>query len=133
MPPELRAIDPKVAGIVSLGAPADIASLLERDWGPALLERLIGCSRNCDAATLADASPSTHVTAAAPPLYIAGGLHDTLVPPDVNVLALSALWASMIGPQAVWVDLVDNQAHNIDVNGVNVTALDEFLSNLVPR
>ena len=55
------------------------------------------------------------MTAAAPPLYIAGGLHDTLVPPDVNVLALSALWASMIGPQAVWVDLVDNQAHNIDV------------------
>ena len=25
-----------------------------------------------------------------------------------------------------------DQAHNIDVNGVNVTALDEFLANLVP-
>ena len=45
----------------------------------------------------------------------------------------SALWASMIGPQAVWVDVVDNQAHNIAVHGVNVTALDEFLSNVIPR
>ena len=105
----------------------------ERRRGPALLERLIGCSRDCDPATLADASPATHVTASAPPRYIAGGLNDTLVPPDVNVLALSALWAATIGPQAVWVDLVDNQAHNINVNGVNVTALDEFLANLVPR
>ena len=33
LPPELRAIDPKVAGVVSFAAPADIASLLDHEWG----------------------------------------------------------------------------------------------------
>lgn len=133
LPDDLRAVDPRVAGVVALAAPADVGSVLHHDWGPALLQALLGCAFDCSAATLADASPSTHLTADAPPAYLAVGELDTLVPPDVNLLALAASWIAATSPRNVWVDLVDDRWHNIDVDGVNATALDEFLTFVTRR
>jgi acetyl esterase/lipase len=133
LPPELRAIDPRVSAVVALAAPADVGALLPNDWGGAIVQRLLGCSFDCTTATIVDASPSTHVTPSAPPAYLAGGANDDLVVPSVNLFALAAAWAAATEPRSVWVDLVDNQGHNLDVNGVNVTALDEFLSFVVSR
>ena len=106
---------------------------MSHEWGPAFLQRLLGCSFDCDPALIVDSSPATHVSASAPPVYLAVGAHDTLVPADVNLFALAKVWAAAVGPRAVWVDLVDNQGHNLDVDGLNVTALDEFLSLVVSR
>ena len=55
------------------------------------------------------------------------------MPPDVNLLALAASWVAATSPRNVWVDLVDDRWHNIDVDGVNATALDEFLTFVTRR
>lgn len=133
LPAALRAVDPRLSGVVALAAPADIGSILHHDWGPALLQALLGCSFDCSPATLADASPSTHLGTTAPPAYLAVGALDSLVPPDVNLVALAAAWRTATSPRNVWVDLVDDRSHNIDIDGVNAAALDEFLAAAVRR
>jgi acetyl esterase/lipase len=133
LPPELAAVDPRVIGVVAMAAPANVAGLMDDAFGRAVLERLLGCSTTCSPQLLIDASPSTHVSASAPPLYVAVGAADTLVDPERNLVALSAQWSRAIGPSLVWVDLVDNQGHNLDIDGVNVAAVDEFLTMLSQR
>lgn len=128
LPTDLRAVDPRVDGVVALAAPADIGSMLAGEWGPAMVHALLGCAFDCSPSELVDASPSTHLTAAAPPVYLAVGALDTLVPPKENLVALAAAWTAATTARRVWVDLIDDQGHNIDVAGINVTALDEFLA-----
>ncbi len=133
LPRELAAVDPRVIGVVTMAAPANVAALLNDAFGRAILERFLGCSTTCSAQLLIDASPSTHVSAAAPPLYAAVGADDTLIVPETNLVGLGAQWSRAIGPSLVWVDLVDNRGHNIDIGGVNVAAIDEFLTMLTQR
>jgi hypothetical protein len=73
------------------------------------------------------ASPITYVTAEAPPMYLAYGSLDGLVPPASNAYELASRFARLGLSRSVALDEVSNLGHNLDIEGLNVTRLTAFL------
>lgn len=132
LPAALAAVDSRVHGVVDFVGPIDFATWLEVDhpWVPPLGTAYLGCGKfldvsTCDPTIVAAASAHTHYTPDDPPMYVAYGELDTLVPyPQAIPLGLAYLTSNRRG--FFWVDVVNGLGHNIQT-GVNPAAVELFL------
>lgn len=135
-----RAVSPDVAGLGVLVGPVDLRAMIAAGgWGPGMVAQFLDCEKPksrrpvCSDLALHVANPAVwagHAVdegRALPPAFLAYGHHDTLIVPEPNGARLFEAWR---GGGPIWFDYVDNQGHNLDVNGLNDAALDEFLSAL---
>jgi hypothetical protein len=83
-----------------------------------------------------EASVGTYVSHASPPAFLAYGALDGLVPAATHGGPLALQWAVAKGvaPSAesnVVYDLVPNQGHEVDGNGIDRVALDRFVDDVL--
>ena len=93
-------------------------------WGRGSSPTYIG---SWDPNAMAVASPINYVTPSAPPMYIANGAQDGLVRSTQNGLAMAVRYLRAGRVKVGFYDYVDNQGHNVDVDGMNTTVLDFWL------
>jgi acetyl esterase/lipase len=136
VPPDLAAQDSRVVAAVSFVGPLDLNSLGGEvgTWGPGLVSTLLGCAApapdepaTCSQDAMAAASPVSYVTRDDPPIYLSYGVEDTLVPPSTNGLVMATEYAQLGRRLEARYDLVQDQGHNVDIEGANITMLDRFL------
>lgn len=134
LPPDLAAVSPRLSGIVSLAGPVDIEAMYAiPGWRPAVLEPYLGCSP-CSGEQVLAASPLRFLgSAPVPPVYLAYGSADWLIPPDVHGLptAIRLMLARGdetrdVGDRAIWYELVGDD-HDIDGAHLNVRSLELWL------
>jgi acetyl esterase/lipase len=136
LPAELAAQNSRVSAAVSMVGPLDLNALGQEvgTWGPGLVSTLLDCPTprddqpaTCSPEAMAAASPITYVTRDDPPIYLSYGVNDVLVPPSTNGLVMAADYAQLGRRLEARFDLVQNQGHNVDFDGLNITMLDRFL------
>jgi pimeloyl-ACP methyl ester carboxylesterase len=76
---------------------------------------------------MAAASPISYVTRDDPPIYLSYGMQDELVPPSTNGLVMALDYAQVGRRLDARFDVAQNQGHNVDIDGTNITMLDQFL------
>ncbi len=137
--PQLAAQDSRVVGAVLEVGPLNLNALsLEGDtWGPALVAEFLGCPEpsaaqpvTCSEEQMAAASPISYVTRDDPPIYLAYGSQDTLVPPATNAFELAHEFTQLGNGRSAAVDEVQNLGHNLDIDGLNITRLHAFLDRV---
>jgi acetyl esterase/lipase len=135
-----RAVDSTVQGVVVLAGPVDLAAVATSgELGSTCVNDLLECEceagaplQQCRPQVAGETNPAAWASRRAdagtrlPPAYLAYGALDTLVTLADNGRPLFDAW-TRAAPGCVWLDIVDNQGHNVDVNGVNDTALTTFL------
>lgn len=127
--PELATFDSSVVGIVSVVGPTDLVDFYRQPhpWALPITEAMVGCSP-CADAQLAEASPITHLGPSLPPAYWAyGGLDDDFVHWSAQGVAIASAWGEQAGPGSSWLDVIDDQGHNIDHTTINQRAVEEFV------
>jgi len=127
-------VEPGAAGLVSVSSPVDIADLRASSAVNRLvIDTAIGATVDLEA-TLSRLDPRTQVSAVAPPIYVAAGDLDQLVPWSRHGLPLVMAWASARGGSGVTYDLVHSgsdraRGHRIE-GGINISELDRFLARV---
>ncbi len=148
LPEELRAQDPRVDGVISLVGPSDLPWYLTGNiFGDEMIENFLGCSgavtprlalptcRPGEAATfspLSWAHFATFVHATLPPVFLAYGETDGLVPPASQGTPIALVWQRSAGPQWTWYSIVQGEGHNLTY-GVNSTAFYEWIRQVTQR
>jgi acetyl esterase/lipase len=136
LPARLARQNSRVVAAVSMVGPLDLGALGGETgtWGPGLVSSLLGCPvpRDdapawCVADAMAAASPDQYVTLDDPPIYLCYGGQDVLVPAGTNGLPMASRYAQLGRGREAPYDVVDNQGHNVDLDGINITMLDRFL------
>jgi acetyl esterase/lipase len=132
LPPALAAQDSTVRAAISLAGPLAFEHWLavQHPWVPGLGTAFLGCATlfdvtSCDPAVVAAASAHTHYDVADPPVYLAQGEVDPLVPPSQGI-PLALAYLSTGRELLAWADLVDGFGHNLE-NGVNTAFIDLYL------
>jgi pimeloyl-ACP methyl ester carboxylesterase len=136
LPARLARQNSRVVAAVSMVGPLDLGALGEEtgSWGPGLVSNLLGCPvpqddepARCPADAMAAASPDRYVTLDDPPIYLCYGGQDALVPASTNGLPMANRYAQLGRGREAPYDVVANQGHNVDLDGINITMLDRFL------
>jgi acetyl esterase/lipase len=149
LPADLAAADPHVDGVISLVGPSDLRPYLAGEVpvagfdGQALAEDFLDCSDGgrveagrlmppCDQATVLRYSPLFWAVITAmfggglPPVYLAHGRLDVLVPPETQAVPLAAWWQLSAGFPATWLDISPWAGHNLTFD-VDKAAFDLWL------
>ena len=84
-------------------------------------------SRHVLGEAMVAASPISYVTPDDPPIYLCYGRQDGLVPASANGPPMAVDYAQVGRRREAPYDVVDNQGHNVDLDGINITMLDRFL------
>ena len=79
---------------------------------------------------MTEASPINYVSVDDPPIYLGYGDLDSLVPPSTNGLRMATRYAQLGRAGAAPFDEVENQGHNVDIDGVNITRLGAFFDGV---
>lgn len=148
LPADLRAQDPKVDGVISFVGPSDLAWYLSGDiFGEELIENFLGCSGEvtprralptCGPGQAETFSPlswayfATYVHAQLPPVFLAYGETDGLVPPASQGTPIALVWQRSAGAQWTWYSIVQGEGHNLTY-GVNSTAFHEWVRRVTER
>jgi acetyl esterase/lipase len=145
IPAPLARADDTVAAVLDFVGPTDLVAFDHEGGDPTVA----GYARHIGAALLACANPplpaplrcpagreraasvAPYVSNAAPPIFMAYGGTDTLVPPATQAVPLARLWAAHRGTNAVWLEIMPREGHNVGVDQLNNTALDQFLDGVV--
>jgi acetyl esterase/lipase len=143
LPPELARVSPVVQGVIDYVGPSDLLTFTDAGgWAPALTSALLNCEpahpETCDPARMGAASVATHLTAAAPPAYLAYGEQDSLVVPATQGAPLAAAWASQRGdlsrpdPQlrGVWYEQQANAGHDFDLHNSDYLAMERWVTTV---
>jgi acetyl esterase/lipase len=139
IPTELRAVDSRPAGAVSLSGPLDPMTFATTgDWNidgnRRSTSKLLGCTDNVtiDSCPIlgADVAPATWADKDDAPIYIASGDLDPIVDLQSQAMTPSEALIDAMGANKVWIDVVDSgpveyRAHSIDF-GLNRWALEQF-------
>lgn len=139
LPAELAAFDSTPAGIVSLAAPTDLDGFAAYTPGGAeMILGFLGCTdmATCDPTLVAEASPQTWADPTDPPVYLAQGDLDHVVPVAPTDAVATSL-EEAVGLGKIWYDRVDSgedsgRGHDID-HGLNRTVLGVFIGTVDPR
>jgi acetyl esterase/lipase len=155
LPAELAAVDPHVDGVISLVGPSDLRPYLTGEIpvagldGQALVEDFLDCSDRgrivpanpplpaqmlpaCDPSTVLKYSPLFWAVVTAyfggqlPPVYLAYGRLDVLVPPDGQAEPLAFWWQMSAGFLATYLDIPPTGGHNLTFD-INKSAFDVWL------
>ena len=148
LPPELRDQDPHVDGVISLVGPSDLGWYLTGNiFGDEMIENFLGCSGavtprlalpTCSPGQAEAFSPlswayfATFVHAALPPVFLAYGETDGLVPPASQGTPIALVWQRSAGPEWTWYSIVQGEGHNLTY-GVNSTAFYEWVQRVTDR
>jgi acetyl esterase/lipase len=145
IPVALRGYDDTVAAVVDFVGPTDMYAFDHETgngsmgpWARSLGAAMLGCANprapaalRCPAGIERSASVAPHLSSQSPPVFMAYGARDMLVPPSQQAVPLARAWASLKGRNAVWVQILANTGHNVSVDSLNNTYLDRFLSGVV--
>lgn len=148
LPDELRSQDPHVDGVISLVGPSDLPWYLTGNvFGDAMIENLLGCSGSitprlplptCTTGAAEAFSPlswayfASFVHATLPPVFLAYGETDGLVPPASQGTPIALVWQRSAGPEWTWYSIVQGEGHDLTY-GVNSTAFYEWVRQVTER
>lgn len=145
IPLALREYDDTVAAVVDFVGPTDMYAF-DREtgngataaWARSLGAALFGCANprapaplRCPAGIERAASVAPYLSLRSPPVFMAYGAQDTLVPPSQQAVPLARTWAAIKGWRAVWVEVLANTGHNVSADKLNNTHFDRFLAGVV--
>ncbi len=149
-----------VKAVVNLVGPSNLATFIQQSSRPDLAGAWLNCPNsggtnptyNCPAALLQQASVTSYLDSADPPVFMAYGELDPLVPPQSHGRVLAEQWATALGStldqsEKVWFDFVEGSEHNVarlaaDMDAgtteaqrttYHFTALNAFLDAVAPR
>jgi acetyl esterase/lipase len=124
LPASYAAVDSRPRGAITMSGVLDLVDTGSVGWGTGFVPAYVGST---DPNAMAQASPINYVDATSPPMYIAQGRWDALCRPDQSGRTMALRYA-LVGRAAVaYYDLVKNQGHNLDVDGMNITVFDFWL------
>lgn len=131
LPPALAAQDPAVTGVIDFVGPSDLAAMAATGpFGAGIETAFLGCAAGrpatCNPALVEAADVAPHLTAGAPPAFLAYGRDDTLVVPATQGRPLADQWARRAGGRGIWYEEVDD-GHNLSPAKLNVAALERWL------
>jgi acetyl esterase/lipase len=142
--PELTRVTPAVQGVIDYVGPSDFRTFSQAGgWAPALTAGLLGCEplhpETCDPARVAAASVATHLSASAPPAYLAYGEQDDLVLPATQGSPLATAWARHRGDpsqpdvllRGVWYEDQTNAGHNFDLSNSDYKSMERWVRLVV--
>jgi acetyl esterase/lipase len=133
-------VDSTVRAVIDVAGPSDLytwGTSTSTTWTAKPVAAFLGCATwtsgppNCPQSRYAMGSVGTYVSAASPPAFLAYGALDPLVPPATQGAPLASQWTAAKGADAVVYDVVADQGHNIDGNGIDNGALDAFLDGVL--
>jgi len=152
LPANLRVIDPHVDAVISFVGPSDLQQYADHTItseginGPYLVEMLLGCSNvgtidptsqrpypRCTTDRIRLGSPlfwahvNVYFGSELPPVYLAYGMVDGLVPPSSQAEPLAYVWQQSAGFLDTWLDLPPAGGHNLSYD-INRTAFELWLS-----
>jgi acetyl esterase/lipase len=127
LPADLAAVSSTVRGAITLSGVLNCNDVSRIGWGTGFIPAYVG---SLDPIAMAQASPVNYVTPSAPPMYIANGYLDGLVRADANARMMALRYLQVGRARVAFYDMVDNQGHNLDVDGMNTTALDFWLDGV---
>lgn len=158
LPEDLKSIDPKVDGVMSMVGPSDLYTLrLSGVWGPPFSEAFLGCAQttvpvykgmpSCASLVtagkvakdyIASVSPNRIIAATAKagktavPAYLAYGVLDTLITPKTQSDPMIAPWEKAAGAKRVWYDLTPRSGHNLTYE-ISRAAVELWFAKLLAR
>jgi acetyl esterase/lipase len=135
-PSELLVL-PRVQGVIDYVGPSDLTTYYLAGGLSYTEAQLLGCPSptdpsTCDPEQMRAASIAPHLTANAPPAYLAYGAQDTLVPPSTQGTPLAIAWAGARGEldktpawtRGVWYELEDNSNHTFTLANSNYKTME---------
>ncbi len=138
------AVSPTVQGVIDYAGFSDLTTFYQAGgWAPGLTTALLGCVagqvRTCDPVKMRDASIAPHLTASAPPAYLAYGQQDTLVLPSTQGTPLALQWAHVRGDLAMpvwptrgfWYEDEANADHNFYLWNSNYKTMELWVKFVV--
>jgi acetyl esterase/lipase len=144
LPPSLVGVSPVVQGVIDYVGPTDFRTLARGgSWAPALTAGLLDCvplhPETCNQKLETEASVASHLTAAAPPAYLAYGEQDNLSVPKTQGAPLAFAWMLARGDQhqadpsfrAVQYEQQPRVGHNFSVRNSNHGALEGWLNSVL--
>jgi acetyl esterase/lipase len=136
----LSQVDSRVRAVIDVAGPSNLqtwGASSATEWTAKPVAAFLGCRMwtagppDCPVSRYAPASIGTYLSPASPPAFLAYGALDRLVSPDTQGAPLAAQWVAAKGAAAVVYDVVPGEAHNIDGNGIDNTALDTFVDGVL--
>lgn len=129
-------VDPASAsrpdGVIAIAPVTDLIAFAEADRSQAsAVGALLGCPDTeplCDRLLAEWLSPMYHLDPDDPPLYLAHGRADSLVPFVPHATIAYQRYAGILGPHRVWFNVVADENH--DVRGVDGGSLSTFLARV---
>lgn len=144
LPDDLVRVSPVVQGVIDYVGPSDFRTFGQAGgWAPGMTTTLLGCEPaqpdTCDPVRVTAASVAPHLSAAAPPAYLAYGEQDPLVVPATQGAPLADAWASRRGDLArsdptrrgVWYEQQAKADHNFDLRNSDHLAMERWLRSVV--
>ncbi len=145
IPAALSKYDDSVAAVVDFVGPTDMYAFDHETgngatgaWARSMGATLLGCANppaptplRCPAGLERSASVAPYLSRSSPPVFMAYGALDTLVPPSRQALPLARAWASLKGRNSVWVEILATTGHNVSVDVLNNSSFDRFLAGVV--
>lgn len=124
----------EIAGLVNVSGPVNIAALrASSEINRLVIDTAVGPTADLPT-TLSRLDPRTRLAASAPPIYVAAGDLDQLVPWTQHGLPMAVAWSAARGGSGVTYDLVrngsdDTRGHRVE-GGINISELDRFLARV---
>ena len=145
IPAALRGYDDTVAAVVDFVGPTNMYAFDHETrngtvgkWARSMGAALLGCVNppssapmRCPAGSERSASVAPYLSRGSPPVYMAYGALDSLVPPKQQAIPLAHAWALLKGTNAVWVEILSKSGHNVSIDTLNNTYFDRFLDGVV--
>lgn len=126
--PELSTQSGRPDGVIALAPVTDMAKLVGVSTiGTEGVAAALGCPKTtplCNSALLTKVSPLNYVDANDPPVYLAHGSGDTMVPFKSMSQTAYGVLAPVMGSSRVWFDVVEGVNH--DLPGVNASQVALF-------
>lgn len=143
LPAALATVDPGVQGAVLVSGPLDLVDMVSRPSQESGLARtMLGCPQPtpCDPEVVRGASPVHLVSEASAPAFVSGGALDLWASPTRHAVPYhDALVAArrpadqQAGMPGVWLDVVEDEGHNVDHTTMNVRYLEQWLDLVATR
>jgi len=139
LPAALAEVSPRVQGVMAFVAPSDLVAFAQEDneLAESSLAIFLACptgdAKSCNVGLAREASPATHLDAAAPPAYFAYGSTDAIAPPITQGLPIALQWAAARNealstvPNALVQFHVIAAGHNLELLGADYSTMEGWL------